>query len=139
MQYLPTVICWKIWKYRCTYKYEGIRRSSNSVIHQITYSMQLLLSSKFPSLNFFSSFPNICHLVDSIQPQLDITPVRWNKPDFGEFKLNVDGCFKGNSGNAGGGGILRDHLGHMIMAFTVYLGCTTNNSAEVQAIKIRLK
>lgn len=84
--------------------------------------MQLLLSSKFSSLNFFSSFPNICHFVDRIQHQLDITHVRMNKPNFGEFMLNVDGCCKGNPGNADGGGILRDYLGHMIMEFTVYLG-----------------
>ncbi|XP_075096253.1 uncharacterized protein LOC142174367 [Nicotiana tabacum] len=78
-------------------------------------------------------------LVDRIKPKLSIIPVLWNNPAFGEFKLNVDGCSKGNPGNAGGGGILRDHLGHMVMAFTVYLGCCSNNSAEVQASKTGMR
>ncbi|OIS97451.1 putative ribonuclease h protein [Nicotiana attenuata] len=135
LQCLPSIICWEIWKYRYTYKYEGIRSSIHRIIGQITYLMQLLLSTEFPSLPFMSSFLRICQLVDIIKPQLHILPVRWNKPSVGEFKLNVDGCSKGNPGNAGCGGVLRDHLGRLIMAFTVYLGSCSNNSAEAQAIK----
>lgn len=101
--------------------------------------MQLLLSAQFPPLSFTSPFPRIIQMVDRIKRMLSIIPVIWNNPTFGEFKLNVDGCSKGNPGNAGGGGILRDHLGHMVMAFTVYLGCCSNNSAEVQASKTGMR
>lgn len=37
--------------------------------------------------------------------------------------------------SAGAGGILRDHNGHMVMAFTSYLGECSNNYAGIQAIK----
>ncbi|XP_070042479.1 uncharacterized protein [Nicotiana tomentosiformis] len=77
-------------------------------------------------------------MVERLKPQLAITPVSWDKPTDEVFKLNVDGCFKGNPGSAGCGGILRDHLGQLIIAFSSYLGVTTNNYAEAQAIKTGL-
>jgi len=51
----------------------------------------------------------------------------------------VDGCSKGNSGSAGGGGVLRDHAGQMIMAFSAYFGFCLNNSAEALALKTGLR
>lgn len=48
--------------------------------------------------------------------------------------LNVDGCSKGNTGVAGGGGIIRNHVGHMIMAFASFYDICSNNVAEAKAI-----
>ncbi|KAH0724880.1 hypothetical protein KY284_000745 [Solanum tuberosum] len=78
-------------------------------------------------------------MMDNIKPKLDITPVMWSKPNHRKYKLNVDGCSKDNPGSAGGGGILRNHIGHMIMAFTAYFGHSSNNLAEARAIKMGLK
>lgn len=50
------------------------------------------------------------------------------------MKMNVDGCSKGNPGSAGEGGIIRDHHGHMILAFAGYFGICSNNVAEAMAI-----
>lgn len=44
-----------------------------------------------------------------------------------EFKLNVDGYNKRNFGSAGGGGVLRDNVGHMLMVFIAYFDCCLNN------------
>lgn len=33
-------------------------------------------------------------------------------PSEGTLKLNTDGAFKGNGGEAGCGDLIRDHLGH---------------------------
>lgn len=45
-------------------------------------------------------------------------------------ELNVDGCSKGNTGVAGSGGIIRNHVGHnMIMAFASSSGICSNNVA----------
>ena len=38
--------------------------------------------------------------------------VRWERPGQGKLKLNTDGSAQGNSGLAGGGGILRDDQGN---------------------------
>lgn len=77
---------------------------------QITSLMHLILCSQFPSTHFPSTLIAICHLVDNIKPKLEFKLVKWNKPIVNEFKLNVDGCSKGNRENAGGGGILRSIL-----------------------------
>ncbi|OIT07102.1 hypothetical protein A4A49_24098 [Nicotiana attenuata] len=50
------------------------------------------------------------------------------------MKMYVDGCSKGNPGSSGGGGIIRDHRGHMILAFADYFGLCSNNVAEAMAI-----
>ncbi|KAH0649792.1 hypothetical protein KY284_029704 [Solanum tuberosum] len=138
-QCLPSVICWELWKHRCTYKYEGTKIYSGNIIHQATYHIHLILTSQFPSLKFPTKFQSICRMMENIKPKIDITPVLWSKPNYGEYKLNVDSCSKGNPGSASGGGILRNHMGHMIMAFTIYFGHSSNNLAEARAIKIGLK
>ncbi|XP_015072708.1 uncharacterized protein LOC107016903 [Solanum pennellii] len=60
----------------------------------------------------------------NIKPKFNITPVLWSKPNYREYKLNVDGCFKGNPGSAGGG---------------VYFGHSSNNLSKARVIKIGLK
>ncbi|KAH0724709.1 hypothetical protein KY284_000574 [Solanum tuberosum] len=50
--------------------------------------------------------------------------------------MYVDGYSKGNRGSAGGGGVLRDYIGHMLMAFGAYFRCRSNNYVEAQAFKI---
>nr|XP_009606237.1 uncharacterized protein LOC104100666 [Nicotiana tomentosiformis] len=59
-----------------------------------------------------------------------IKRLKWDKPELSELKLNTDGCFKDNPGQAGGGGILRDHMGDVVMAFSHYYGICSNNEAE---------
>ena len=41
-------------------------------------------------------------------------PVAWQKPPAGWMKLTTDGSALGNPGRAGGGGVIRNHLGHWI-------------------------
>ncbi|MQM09134.1 hypothetical protein Taro_042000 [Colocasia esculenta] len=54
----------------------------------------------------------------------------------GRLKLNVDGAFKITSGEAGGGGILRDHEGNMCWAFTrKYYGLNSSLAAEALALR----
>ena len=43
--------------------------------------------------------------------------VKWNKPAEGWHKLNIDGASLKNPGKAGGGGIIRDSLGHWLKGF----------------------
>ncbi|KAK0598914.1 hypothetical protein LWI29_000693 [Acer saccharum] len=58
----------------------------------------------------------------------------WTKPPAGWIKLNCDGSCRGNSGNSGGGGVIRDCHGMAIAAFSSFFGNGTNNSAELKAI-----
>jgi len=59
----------------------------------------------------------------------------WQPPPKGFLKYNIDGASKGNPGNAGYGGVLRDDEGNIIFIFHYHLGRSTNNMAEVMALE----
>lgn len=48
--------------------------------------------------------------------------------------VETDGAARGNPGLAGAGVIIRDARGHRIETFSKFLGVTTNNQAEYQAL-----
>ncbi|XP_015170859.1 uncharacterized protein [Solanum tuberosum] len=76
----------------------------------------------------------LCTKIERVNPVLNINFIKWRKPPDNYLKLNTDGCSKGNPGEAGGGGILRDHQGNINMAFQTYFGNCSNNMAEGLAI-----
>ncbi|KAL0287181.1 UNVERIFIED_CONTAM: putative ribonuclease H protein [Sesamum calycinum] len=63
-----------------------------------------------------------------------ISIVKWIKPDRGWFKLNTDGASKENPGVTGAGGIIRNYLGKIVLAFQEYLGFSSNIEAKLKAI-----
>ena len=62
-------------------------------------------------------------------------PVAWQKPPAGWMKLNTDGSALGNPGRAGGGGVIRDHLGNWIKGFGHALRTTNSFMAELWALR----
>ncbi|KAL0928426.1 hypothetical protein M5K25_000307 [Dendrobium thyrsiflorum] len=58
--------------------------------------------------------------------------VRWSLPKFPYCKLNSDGSVKNNM--AGGGGIVRNHLGHVLAAYAIPLHTTNVPTAELLAL-----
>ena len=50
------------------------------------------------------------------------------------IKLNFDGASKGNPGPAGGEGVFRNSQGEILHIYTINLGHSTNNSAELNAM-----
>lgn len=133
MQYLPNIICWEIWKKRCAFRYEEQKTSSYRLINLIKDSMLLLVTVHFNLPHIFDWNP-LMEKLTRIKPILKIIPIKWAKPP--DYKLNTDGCSKGNPGASGGGGCLRDHNGNLVMAFRSFLGNCTNNFAEASAILI---
>ncbi len=57
----------------------------------------------------------------------------------GIYKLNTDGSATQETGKTGGGGILRDHTGKIIFAFSIPFGYGTNNMAELKAASYGLE
>ncbi|WMV08266.1 hypothetical protein MTR67_001651 [Solanum verrucosum] len=103
---LPIVICWNLWKNRCSAKYGG----------------------KLPG-----SWPEVVDCIANCNQDIRITLVMWKTPPTNKYKLNTDGSALHNPGKIGGGGILRDDQGVIIYAFVFPFGEGTNNQAEVQA------
>ena len=61
--------------------------------------------------------------------------VYWCRPPLHCFKLNFDGASKANPGLGGGGGVIRDHFGNFVAAFSSGYGSCTNMYAEFHALK----
>ncbi|PKI72083.1 hypothetical protein CRG98_007540 [Punica granatum] len=68
------------------------------------------------------------------KPHLTIQ-VYWEAPPDGYYKLNFDGCSKGNSGIARARGLIRDSLGRWVRGFYMNLGRTTSPIAELKALR----
>ena len=65
-------------------------------------------------------------------PQL----IHWKAPPHPYLKLNFDGSALDNPGLVGAGGVLRDHqAGRWIIGFSLHVGLTTNNMAELAAVR----
>lgn len=56
----------------------------------------------------------------------------------GLFEIRVDGASRGNPGEAGAGAVIRDAQGNIVRELRKYLGVTTNNMAEYQALVMAL-
>eukprot|EP00253_Pinus_taeda_P013096 PITA_13096 len=63
----------------------------------------------------------------------------WQPPSQGFVKFNIDGTSKGNSREAGYGGVMRDEEGNIQVIFHSYLGRATNNIAELMAMELCLE
>lgn len=60
--------------------------------------------------------------------------IRWEYPREGWVKLNVDGAPKGNPGEVGAGGILRDSSGAVYGMFAANCGRATSTKSELLAV-----
>lgn len=56
-----------------------------------------------------------------------------------EFKIYSDGASRGNPGHAGAGAVILDSDGNQVDEICKYLGETTNNQAEYQALLLALE
>lgn len=81
-------------------------------------------------LKFYSSFK-----IDV--PSLIRKPwilTKWIRSREGIYKLNSNGCCKGNPGDGGGGSILITNSGQVVFVHTDYYGVTTNTIVEAKAL-----
>ncbi|KAL8527086.1 hypothetical protein ACS0TY_016084 [Phlomoides rotata] len=60
--------------------------------------------------------------------------VRWLLPPDPWIKLNTDGSYDQHTGVASGGGLFRDHLGALLLAFHTPLVVTSSFDAELQSL-----
>ncbi|KAH7849667.1 hypothetical protein Vadar_021159 [Vaccinium darrowii] len=64
-----------------------------------------------------------------------ISLVKWHRPSSSFFKLNTDGAFKKDLGQATGGGLIRDEEGNWIIGFHRHLRASQSLEAEFWALR----
>lgn len=65
--------------------------------------------------------------------------VIWQCPPTHWVKLNIDSASKGNLGEGGAGGIIRNHNSNFLFAFATFMGIFSSIYAEAMAILIGVK
>lgn len=66
------------------------------------------------------------------------SPDSWEAPPCDSFKLNFDGAWKGNPGEAGFGGVFRDSHGKTVHIYFGNIGWDRNNTAELEGLLHRI-
>lgn len=59
----------------------------------------------------------------------------WKPPQLGTWKFSIDGASKGKPGQAGIGGVLRNHKGESYIIFNESVGIKDSNEAEILSIR----
>ncbi|XP_070050084.1 uncharacterized protein [Nicotiana tomentosiformis] len=102
---------------------------------KISWILTTIMKLAFPSCSMDQSWCNICDMVERLRPIPRSIIILWQLLGKGRYKLNTYGSYIQGSGQAGAGGILRDHEGRLIMALAITLSCSSNNLAEAIAAR----
>uniref|UniRef100_M1BVH0 RNase H family protein n=2 Tax=Solanum tuberosum TaxID=4113 RepID=M1BVH0_SOLTU len=125
-------ICWELWRSRCNHKYETIKPSVYRSKRNITNILFFTLQSNFDRIKVENSWENINQIFDVSINHKNAIRVNWIRLPTMFAKLNTNGSCV--NGRCGGGGILRNALGQVIMAFTINLGEGTSSWAEAMSM-----
>ncbi|XP_059277807.1 uncharacterized protein LOC132031987 [Lycium ferocissimum] len=134
---IPPIICWEIWKSRCSSKHEAIKPTIYVTKSNILFSTLQITRNKFTKARIGNSWSSLCRAMENAVNQKSAISVRWIKPPSMMAKLNSDGSSK--DGQCGGGGLIRDNQGNFIFAYSFNLGQGTSNMAEASALLYGLK
>ena len=113
---LPAFICWHIWRERCNRRFSSQTHCWPQIVLVIIADCNFMLAGK--KYNFLGgdavSLNQVGFKIPLVLEKLYLI-VRWSPPLFG-LKENVDGS--ASSFSAGGGGIVRDDYGRVVIAFS---------------------
>ncbi|KAH0695796.1 hypothetical protein KY289_013278 [Solanum tuberosum] len=139
LQVAPIVVCWNLWKNRCAAKYGGKQSSITRVKFLITKDIYHLITTAYSYIQWTATWHEMIKIIELCKQDIRIWQISWRKPPQNILKLNTDGSALNNPGKIGGGGILRDHTGELVYAFTIPLGSGSNNQAETLAASHRIE
>lgn len=127
---------WEVWCERKRRKYEGKRGAPKYIYYKIIHSVRCTTFPACHSSGDLSILSSLRHasFVPALTKRVKPIVVRWSLPPVGGFKLNVDGASKGNPGHEGGGRLIRDHKGSIILAFSHFYGQCFSLVAEARAM-----
>lgn len=88
------------------------------LFYQITQLITFIIRLQFLNFKYNLSWEELTHLLDKKISFKMCRVVYQNKPTSRFYKINSDGSHKDNS--SGGGGVIRDSQGKMIMAYSIH-------------------
>jgi ribonuclease HI len=110
---------WSLWLRRNQFVFKPDSHFLDPVVNAISYASEFFY--------LIGSYSKVKNMIS--------TPIKWVVPPLGWFKLNTDGSSLGNPGLAGGGGVIRNHVGDWVGGFSRAFGITTSVQAELRALK----
>ncbi|XP_074572721.1 LOW QUALITY PROTEIN: uncharacterized protein LOC141829202 [Curcuma longa] len=133
----PFIILWFLWVARNDAKHRDIIWSAWQIIGKVIQYVVTGMSAGLIKGWHWKGFSTVAvnfGLKIQLQTVTNISVIRWQKPMMGTFKLNSDGCSRGNPGLSSYGCIIRDHAGQVIKAMHGVIGVGSNVRAELFAI-----
>lgn len=119
---------WKIWKYRCKARFGDENMSSWTIIQQVIKYVNLVLNCQFPSLHLSNNWATKCDIIEKLKPMIYSQIIYWHKLEQAWYKLNVDGCSKGNP----------DVVPVKIIKIYLEEGCVYNTSFHITFCKFEI-
>ncbi|XP_071909708.1 uncharacterized protein [Coffea arabica] len=136
---VPSVICWELWKARNRGVFEGQRLRGQDMETRVLQVLVEVCQARFPTLRCAdASWEGLVREMSCRQERWSVRTVHWVMPQSG-WKLNVDGCSRGNLGLSGGGGLVRDCNGEFVFGFSERFGLLTSLRAEMRALLVGIK
>ncbi|XP_075496416.1 uncharacterized protein LOC142533498 [Primulina tabacum] len=121
-EFLPFIVLWFLWTARNDAKHRHLHISAETVKSQILSYLRLAhAASTVKPMHWRGVLQAARAMGIFVQLRRDrkLTIVRWLRPPFGCFKLNVDGSSRGSPGASTVGGVVRDSSGHVTLAHDV--------------------
>ncbi|XP_059295685.1 uncharacterized protein LOC132049028 [Lycium ferocissimum] len=128
----PIVLIWVLWTTRCNGRFGKKKPYLPKLLYQISHSITSIIRLQFLNFKYNLSWEELTHLLDKKIAFKMCRAVYWNKPTSNFFKINSDRSHKNNS--SGGGGVIRNSQGKMIMAYSIHFGPGTSNIVEAKAL-----
>lgn len=95
------------------------------IITLVKKQIILIIHKQFRNISSFIQWECFYEIMNMAKHHISSVVAKWFFPRPGFWKINTDGCSKGNPGLSGSGGILRNDRCLVVMAYGVLLGNNT--------------
>ncbi|XP_075496409.1 uncharacterized protein LOC142533491 [Primulina tabacum] len=132
-EFLPFIVLWFLWTARNDAKHRHLHISAETVKSQILSYLRLAHAASTVKPMHWRGVLQAARAMGifvQLRRARKLTIVRWLRPPFGCFKLNVDDSSRGSPGASTVGGVVRDSSGHVVVSFGEFIGVGTNTLAH---------
>lgn len=134
---LSLLVYWQLWMERCRRLFEDHKLHSSSLLKSTIHLWKLQVHNISPKAGDTKHDLILLHAINVKKPETisrQVKWIAWRFPEEGMLKLNIDGASKGNPGMSGGGVILRNSTGQLVLAGYYFYGLCSSVEAEMRAL-----